>query len=288
MLVNKLLGNIRLTAWCSGVNLLLVFTVMANPWEEVDTPFVNKASAIGGYANGCLQGGQALPLVGDGYQVIRTSRKRYYGHEALTGFVRDFATNVKQQGFNDLLIADMSMPRGGNFTQGHSSHQIGLDVDIWFQQASRPLTKTEREQPQPIKFVDKKKFLLDNKLWTNAQTQMLRIAAEDKRVARIFVSPVIKQHLCNLELTNNAWLNKVRPWWGHTYHMHVRLHCPEGDKLCQNQSPIPAGDGCNELSWWKKQLTGAPVKPPAKPTTKPKKKKPKVKPQQCSHILSAK
>ena len=128
----------------------------------------------------------------------------------VTGFVSDFATNVKQQGFNDLLIADMSMPRGGNFTQGHSSHQIGLDVDIWFQQASRPLTKTEREQPQPLKFVDKKKFLLDNKLWTNAQTQMLRVAAEDKRVARIFVSPVIKQHLCNLELTNDAWLNKVQ------------------------------------------------------------------------------
>ncbi|MCK8044977.1 penicillin-insensitive murein endopeptidase [Shewanella sp. 1CM18E] len=263
-------------------------SLSANPWEEIDTPYGENAGAIGSYANGCLQGGQALPLTGEGYQVLRTERQRYYGHSTLVEFVSNYASALKLQGLDDVLIADMSMPRGGNFTQGHSSHQIGLDVDIWFKQATKPLTKTEREQPKPLKLVDKKKFLLDTQIWSDAQTQMVKTAAEDKRVARIFVSPVIKQHLCDLKLTDDSWLKKVRPWWGHTYHMHVRLHCPEGDTLCQNQAPIGAGNGCNELSWWKQQLTGAPAPQPKKPAAKPKKKKPKVKPQQCSSILAAK
>ncbi|GIU44522.1 penicillin-insensitive murein endopeptidase [Shewanella sairae] len=265
-------------------------SVNANQWEALKTPFGNQASAIGSYANGCLQGGLALPVNGQGYQVIRTQRQRYYGHPELIEFITQYAMELKQQGLDDILIADMSMPRGGNFSHGHSSHQIGLDVDIWFKQTDKRLTDTEREQPKPLKLVNKKQFALDTELWSHAQTNMVKLAAEDKRVARIFVSPVIKQYLCDLKITDDAWLNKVRPWWGHTYHMHVRLHCPSGDKSCLNQAPIASGNGCNELSWWKQQYTQIqPSKPkePKKPQAKPKPKAKKVKPKQCSVVLAA-
>ena len=42
------------------------------------------------------------------------------------------AESGKRVGWNGLLIGDMSQPRGGPMLNGHSSHQIGLDVDIWF------------------------------------------------------------------------------------------------------------------------------------------------------------
>lgn len=271
--------------------LFVARPVLANQWEAIETPYASQASAIGGYANGCLKGAQALPLDGEGYQVIRPQRHRYYGHPTLIEFIQQFAASLNRQGSDDILIADMSMPRGGNFTQGHSSHQIGLDVDVWFKQASQPLTLEERAQPIALKLVDKKQFTLDTQLWSPAQTQMIKQAALDERVARIFVSPVIKQHLCDLGLENDVWLNKVRPWWGHTYHMHVRLSCPRGNPLCREQASIPIGNGCHELGWWKRQLTQTQptqIAKTNKSASKPKKKKAKVKPKQCSLMLAAK
>src|SRR5262249_51802528 len=48
-----------------------------------------------------------------------------------------------------------------------------------------------------------------------------------------------------------SWLRKLRPWWGHDDHFHVRLRCPTGDAECQVQEPIPPGDGCGaDLAWW--------------------------------------
>ena len=46
-------------------------------------------------------------------------------------------------------------------------------------------------------------------------------------------------------------MNKVRAYWGHNYHFHVRITCPEGDAGCQAQNPLPPGDGCDKsLDWW--------------------------------------
>ncbi|ABV85871.1 penicillin-insensitive murein endopeptidase [Shewanella pealeana] len=293
-----IVSQLRALGWQAMLLSLLVCLILfvapklqANEWESVETPYASHASAIGGYANGCLTGAQTLPLDGEGYQVIRPQRQRYYGHPALIEFIQQFAASLNRQGSDDILIADMSMPRGGNFTYGHSSHQIGLDVDVWFKQANQPLTSEERAQPIALKLVDKKRFALDTQLWSKLQTQMIKIAALDERVARIFVSPVIKQHLCDLRLENDTWLNKVRPWWGHTYHMHVRLSCPKDNPLCRDQASIPVGNGCHELGWWKRQLTQTQTTQAAKankPASKPKKKKAKVKPEQCSRMIAAK
>ncbi len=65
-------------------------------------------------------------------------------------------------------------------------------------------------------------------------------------------------------------MNKVRPWWGHDYHFHVRLHCPEGQAACENQGPPPPGDGCDKsLNWWfsDEALHPKPSNKPARPLT---------------------
>ncbi|GIU27888.1 penicillin-insensitive murein endopeptidase [Shewanella schlegeliana] len=288
MLASKLRGILRRTLAFVGLNLFVSSAAIANLWEAADTPYASQASAIGSYANGCLKGAEALPLNGNGYQVIRPQRQRYYGHPELIEFIEQYSASLNRLGSDDILIADMSMPRGGNFTQGHTSHQIGLDVDIWLKLAAEPLLDGEREQPTPLKLVNQKQFKLDTQLWSNAQTQMLKLAAIDARVARIFVSPVIKQHLCDLGLDDDAWLEKVRPWWGHTYHMHVRLRCPKGDEFCREQVKIPKGSGCSELGWWRQQLTQAKVAKVEKPKVKPKQVKAKRKPKLCEAVVTAK
>ncbi|WP_394201473.1 penicillin-insensitive murein endopeptidase [Shewanella waksmanii] len=261
---------------------LLSLPAHGTSWADFTQPLAGKPAAIGSYANGCIIGAQPLALAGEGYQVIRSQRQRYYGHPNLVNFIEQLAKAFKQQNGNDLLIADMSMPRGGRFQSGHRSHQSGLDVDIWFRHGQGELTVAELESPLKQDVVTKGTLSV-NQQWQTSHATMIRLAAEAPEVARIFVNPAIKQQLCNMSWQDDTWLQKVRPWWGHSLHMHVRLCCPDSDTECQNQSVIPAGTGCDELAWWQQQLT-APKQVENSPK-KPAKPKIKVLHPQCEQIL---
>jgi penicillin-insensitive murein endopeptidase len=91
---------------------------------------------------------------------------------------------------------------------------------------------------------------LDAQQWSPRQAEVLRLAVGSDAVARIFVNPVIKKAMC-AQFRGAPWLQKLRPWWGHDDHFHVRLRCPAGQAACQAQDSLPAGDGCGaELAWW--------------------------------------
>ncbi len=259
--------------------IICIADAAAASWHDFDSPYPEPPEAIGSYNNGCLSGAQALPLKGEGFQVIRASRHRYYGHPDLIEFIKEFAANIKSSSGNDVLIGDMSMPRGGRFIYGHSSHQIGLDVDVWFrfQQAGTSLSPQQLETPQALDLTNPEEFKV-NSNWQNEHAAMIQQAAADKRVARIFVNPIIKQKLCQMNWPDDNWLNKVRPWWGHSMHMHIRLTCPESSKSCRNQHLPAQGSGCNEISWWKSQ---------PKLKSSGAKTAVKVKPKQCRDLLSA-
>jgi penicillin-insensitive murein endopeptidase len=92
------------------------------------------------------------------------------------------------------------------------------------------------------------------------------------------VHPAIKKALCQAAGTERDWLKKVRPYWGHFYHFHVRIGCPAGSAGCKPQAPVPGDDGCGkELDDWFQLLTRKPKpKPPGEPkiVVKPKPKAP--------------
>lgn len=218
----------------------------AAAWAAVPGPTRGPAQAIGGYAAGCLAGGVALPGEGTGYQAIRLSRQRNYGHPALVDFVRDFGRRVATAGLGTALVGDMGQARGGPLTFGHASHQIGLDVDVWLRLDLPPMGRAARERLEEIKYVDYDAGRVDAGAWTPGQGEMIRIAATDPRVARIFVHPAIKLALCERRWPDRAWLRKVRPWYGHDGHMHVRLGCPPGSPQCEEQKELPPGEGCDD------------------------------------------
>jgi penicillin-insensitive murein endopeptidase len=227
----------------------------------VTAPAPLAARAIGSYAKGCLAGGISLPINGPDWQVMRLSRNRNWGHPRLLDYLERLASDARAlDGWPGLLVGDMAQPRGGPMITGHASHQIGLDADIWLTpMPDRILTPQEREDISATSML-KDPFTVDPALWTPLHTKLIKRAASYPQVSRIFVHPAIKKILCEQAGKDRAWLAKVRPWWGHFYHFHIRLSCPPGAEGCENQKPVTGDDGCGtELANWYKMLRKAEV-----------------------------
>lgn len=237
------------------------------------------AEAIGSAAAGCVRDASALPLDSDDYQVLRQERRRFWGHSSTVDFVTGLAAAAHRAGAGRLLVADMALARGGPMPSGHASHQNGLDVDIWFRLSAARLSKGELESPKPVAMVAGNRV---SRAWTPVQARMVELAARAPEVDRIFINPVIKQALCRQAPdADREWLGKLRPWWGHDEHFHVRMVCPADSPLCEPQKPIPEGDGCGaELeSWLTKPTSPAPPDRPHVQT--------RAMPEACGHLLAA-
>ncbi|MFZ1641763.1 MAG: penicillin-insensitive murein endopeptidase [Candidatus Contendobacter sp.] len=253
-------------------------------WSTVGYPLAGPPQVIGSYAAGCIAGAVALPLVGDGYQVMRSSRNRYYGHPALVALVERLGRRTAANG-GRLLIGDLGQPRGGPMPNGHRSHQSGLDVDVWFLQQPRDrlLSQPETERIEMPSMIRPAEGALNISRWSPRYRDALKQAALAPEVERIFVNPIIKQALCNNE-TDRTWLEKVRPWWGHDAHFHVRLACPPGDGQCKPQKSFPPGDGCDaDLAHWVQDIVRATLSP--KPLKKPEPPSADRLPAACDAVL---
>lgn len=232
-------------------------------------PLPGAARVVGSHARGCLAGAAALPIDGPGWQAMRLSRNRTFGHPRLVALIERLAREARADGWPGLLVGDLAQPRGGPMRTGHASHQIGLDVDIWLTpMPDRRLSEEEREAMPAVSMLREGTRTVDPARFGPAHVALLRRAASYPEVARIFVHPGIKQALCERPGADRGWLAKVRPWWGHDSHFHIRLRCPEGEPLCRDQDPPPDGDGCGaELAWW---LSDEPWRPkPPGPSARP-------------------
>ncbi len=115
-----------------------------------------------------------------------------------------------------MLIGDMGMPAGGRFNGGHASHQTGLDVDIFLQlPQTRAGHRLQLLKPQALDLVASDGKHAVPSLWSPQISQLIKLAAEDSEVTRIFVNPAIKQQLCLDAGSDRQWLRKVRPWFQH-------------------------------------------------------------------------
>ena len=211
------------------------------------------ARSIGFYAKGCLAGAQALPIDGEAWQVMRLSRNRNWGNPKLIGFLERFSREVPTiNGWPGLLVGDISQPRGGPMLTGHASHQVGLDADIWLTpMPHRELSRQEREFMSATDVVRPDRLDVAPERWTPQHLALIKAAAQQPEVERIFVNPAIKKAICREAVGDRSWLAKVRPMWGHNFHFHVRIACPAGDADCVAQPPVAAGEGCDaSLAWW--------------------------------------
>ena len=265
--------------------LLCSASALAAPqdWQQIKRPIPSEngtAQPIGTYTNGCIIGAQPLPYKGEGYQVIRMNKNRFYGHPDMIAYLQRLGQRVKNAGLPTMLVGDIAMPGGGRFLTGHASHQMGLDADIWLRMGAMSDSDAQNSDGKGLLVVDRKEQRVDENVWNDNHAQLIKLAAQDAKVTRIFVNPAIKVKLCQTAGNDRSWLHKVRPWFGHDSHFHVRLECPKGASYCENQAPVPAGDGCGEelYSWFK---PAPPSSTPAKPTVKP------PEPFLCQQVLSS-
>lgn len=251
----------------------------------VGVPSAETPRAIGGYSLGCLAGGVQLPADGPGFQTMRPSRNRAWGTPQLVSYIQKLGADAPKVGWRGLLIGDMSQARGGPMLTGHASHQTGLDVDIWhLPMPDRRLTAEERETMSPTSVLKPGKLELEPSRYEESYARLIRQAVSYPEVDRVFVSAAIKRQMCETAGTDRAWLRKVRPWFGHDDHIHVRLACPPGMAGCEAQEPPPPGDDCGpNLAYWFEYHPPAkgPPPPPAPPLTLARL------PAACAAVLSA-
>ncbi|MFA5119518.1 penicillin-insensitive murein endopeptidase [Zavarzinia sp.] len=253
------------------------------PWAKISAPAPGTVQAIGGPARGCILGAHSLAPDGTGFEVLRRWRNRFWGHTELIDYLTRLGKKLIAAGMKPMLIGDMSQPRGGPMATGHRSHQIGIDADIMF--TPGPLSPQARETfEDPPSMLTADGGAVDPARFGRTQLAMLKLAAADPQVARIFVNFHIKKYLCGtLAPGERAWIGKLRPWLGHDEHFHVRLRCPTDSPKCEEQDPVPTGDGCDDTlaAWFR------PAPPPDPNAPKPAPAKPKPLPAACTTVLSA-
>jgi len=245
---------------CLSASLVLGLTLAATPllagaaetpWARVQHASFGKPTAIGGPSNGCIAGAESLPATGTGFVSIRRHRNRHYGHSETIRLIEDLGRAIAMRNGRYVMIGDLAQPRGGRMSSSHVSHQNGLDADIWLTLVDSPAeaVRAAPEGQDPPSMLTSDGLALSERFGPD-QLFLIRTAAADPAVDRILVNPGIKRGLCRQE-HNAAWLRKLRPWWGHDAHMHVRLKCPPGSPHCRQQPSVPAGSGCGaELAWW--------------------------------------
>lgn len=250
---------------------------------------LQSALPFGGYANGCLAGGVELAETGPTWQAMRLSRNRNWAHPETVDFVQKLSRfAATQPGWEGLYVGDMSQPRGGPMLSGHRSHQSGLDVDVWMLPPKRlDLTRAERETLSSIS-LRRANGAFTNDNYTRQHHEIIKAAAKDSRTTRIFVFPGAKVQMCKEETGDRSWLRKVRPWFGHHYHFHVRLKCPAGATGCVDQAAPPPGDGCADAEQWAQNIINPPPADPNAPPPKPRRElRVSELPRQCVAVLQS-
>ena len=229
------------------VTLAATALLLGGAGPGASTPAPGPVRIIGGSPmGGCIAGAVQLPETGPGYVTIRMTRSDVWGAPVMIERIRTLAEQTRAAGLPELMIGDISHPRGGPMAGGHVSHQRGLEVDIGLDMRPRPpMTRPQREGHELVSLVRPDKRGVEPSRWNEGVVTLLRLTATLPGVDRVLVNPAIKKQLCETVTGDRSWLRMIRPWYAHAAHLHLTLKCPAGQAECRDLPPIAAGDGCD-------------------------------------------
>lgn len=223
-------------AFTASLILSLNAHALPNPWSAVRTPAPGPAESIGTPTAGCLKGGDSITKSTPGIVLTRPERKRNFAHPRLARLLRELGDARAATKAGSLYLGDLAQPRGGPTMSAHASHQTGLDADVMYAKGAPAMVDTRRMKATPS--------------FGARQVALLQSLAERPEMDRILVHYALKRELC-AKHGQEAWIRKIRPWYGHDHHFHLRVKCAAGDTRCKDGEPIPEGNGCDaSLDWW--------------------------------------
>ena len=198
---------------------------------------------------GCIAGAVPLPADGPGWQVMRPSRNRAWGHPTSS-------------------TSSSAWPRGQSLTAGRASWSA-----TWASRAAadahRPRLAPDRARRRRLAHADARPHAHARRargtclrpspcrtgVWRSTRrfgrgqaalwSVVRRCSPRSSRPSSTRPS----RGRCRGSGRDRGWLAKVRPWYGHDDHMHVRLRCPADEPLCRDQDPPPRGETAAAPSW---------------------------------------
>ncbi len=256
-------------------------------WAAIQTPSTGATEIFGTFQAGCITGAKPLALEAPGHFVVKRWRNRSHGHPVMISYLNNISQKLVENKYPTMIVEDIGYPRGGPFLNGHNSHNIGLDVDISLRSVVQLPTPEESDAWVSPSYVDDRKFIKAN--WGPDQIHLTEVAANAPEVNRIFVAPAIKKYFCEKNPTA-PWLYKLRAWWGHDDHLHVRLSCPADSPNCKNQAALDSNDnGCNsaDFIWWFSAEADKEWEKMQRPDPNPQPRPFPTLPAQCEAVMTA-
>ena len=217
------------------------------------TPTEVQARSIGFYSRGCLAGAKALPVDGETWQVMRLSRNRNLGQSGDDRLPRallekgrregDLARHSRRRHFPAARRPDADRPR---LASGRPRRRRLADADARPHADARGAGGDVRGQ-----YGDRGRALgRPGALDAGVRRRSSRRPRKSPRSSASSSTPRSRRR-CARPHKGEPWMNKVRAYWGHNYHFHIRIECPAGETACEPQEPVPPGDGCDKsLAWW--------------------------------------
>ena len=117
---------LRYVLMAAAIWLLALPSVQASPWSQVKAPASGPSHAIGGAANGCINGAATLPSQGEGYVSIRRHRNRYYGHPETVRLVKDLGRALSRRSDDLIMVGDLSQPRQQLLQRSRAAYRHGV------------------------------------------------------------------------------------------------------------------------------------------------------------------
>ncbi len=259
-------GHARSEAAAAAANPEAPSTPAKELFARKATPFPGPARSIGGYADGCLGGALRAAdhgprLAGDA--AIAQSQLGQSEAHRLPRTIRP--QRARRSAGTACWSATCRSRAAARCITGHASHQIGLDADIWFTpMPDHVLSREEREFNGAVNMVRSRSSRRRSQgMDATRSTQLVRAAAQDPVVTRIFVNAAIKKAMCSEAGIGSRMAVRRCGRGGATPNTFMSAsRCPADSPECKPQPPPDAGDGCgHELDYWFKDSMLHPTPP---------------------------
>ena len=199
-----------------------------------------RTESIGLPYRGRLQHGVHLDPDGDGLGrgfAVSHHRPDLWGTPQLVKLIKQCGRTYRRYfstKYEAIPIGDLSSRHGGPLKK-HKSHQSGRDVDIGYMR-KKPISRGYFKDTSPkemnlyAQWVVLKCFL-DDPLTQKVFIERARVRALKRYIKRIYKKRTSKLKKY-LQFFPGGKKRVISPDKVHKSHMHVRIHCPSGDRKC--------------------------------------------------------